>query len=108
MQEEPLFRADPVEIYWKYEGLTDEQRKEYKKLSCWFGIEDQRVPAIFTTNRFVPLKMTQILWDILTRILPDLRLVMAAAVFFLSRPGLTTLVTLIRLALTVGTRIPTN
>jgi hypothetical protein len=55
MTEEPLFRADPVEIYWKYENLTDEQRKEYKTLSCWFGIEDQRVPAIFTTNRFVPL-----------------------------------------------------
>jgi hypothetical protein len=60
MAEEPLFRADPVEIYWKYEALNDEQRKEYRTLSCWFGIEDQRVPAIFTTNRFVFPRMTQI------------------------------------------------
>jgi hypothetical protein len=56
MTEEPLFRADPVEIYWKYEALNDEQRKEYKTLSCWYGIEEQRIPAIFTTNRYVYLE----------------------------------------------------
>ncbi|TVY80446.1 SET domain-containing protein [Lachnellula suecica] len=52
MAEEPLFRAEPVEIYWKYDSLTDEQRQEYRTLSYWLGIEDMKVPARFTTNRF--------------------------------------------------------
>jgi hypothetical protein len=64
MVEEPLFRAEPVQIYWKYEALSDDQKRAYKVLSCWFGIEDHKVPAIFTTNRFVQLRMSQDVWEI--------------------------------------------
>lgn len=53
MAEEPLFRALLVQVFWKYDELSDDQKKEYKTLSCWFGIEDHKVAAIFTTNRFV-------------------------------------------------------
>ncbi|TVY28247.1 SET domain-containing protein [Lachnellula hyalina] len=52
MAEEPLFRTEESQIFWTYDALSDEQKRAYKGLSCWFGIEDHRVPAIFTTNRF--------------------------------------------------------
>ncbi|TVY52135.1 SET domain-containing protein 5 [Lachnellula cervina] len=52
MTEEPLFRTSPVQIFWTYDALSDEQKRAYKQLACWTGVEDHKIPAIFTTNRF--------------------------------------------------------
>ncbi|TVY14729.1 SET domain-containing protein 5 [Lachnellula arida] len=52
MTEAPLFRTPALQIFWTYDALSDEQKRAYKQLACWFGIEDHKIPAIFTTNRF--------------------------------------------------------
>lgn len=93
MAEEPLFRAEPVQIFWKYEALSDEQKKEYKTLSCWYGVEDHKIQAIFTTNRYVKLECLTIDGTLTDRILIGLKPAKVEVVSFSSLLALTTLVT---------------
>jgi hypothetical protein len=51
MSEEPLFRAAYIEVFYKYEALPRDQRKEYRSLFGWKGVSEHPVLAIFKTNR---------------------------------------------------------
>jgi hypothetical protein len=53
MSEEPLFRANYLEVFYKYEALPAEKRDEYRTLFGWKGVSDHHILAIFKTNRYV-------------------------------------------------------
>ncbi|KUJ18770.1 SET domain-containing protein [Mollisia scopiformis] len=52
MSEEPAFRATFGEVFYMYEGLTTEQRVEYRSLHGWSALAHNRILSIFKTNRF--------------------------------------------------------
>ncbi|KAH8669677.1 hypothetical protein BGZ60DRAFT_39437 [Tricladium varicosporioides] len=52
MGEDPLFIAEFMEVYYKFESLTMEQKKEYMTLCDWRGLEKEKILAIFSVNRF--------------------------------------------------------
>lgn len=51
MEEDPLFIAEFMEVYYKFENLTMEQKKEYLTLCDWRGLEREKILAIFSVNR---------------------------------------------------------
>lgn len=51
ISEEPLIRCLFQEVFMAYEELTIPQRKLYKSLYGWKGIESHPILAIFKTNR---------------------------------------------------------
>jgi hypothetical protein len=56
MSEEPLFRAAYIEVFYKYEALSLEEREEYRSLFGWKGVSEYQVLAIFKTNRYVAVE----------------------------------------------------
>lgn len=56
MSEEPLFRAAYIEVFYKYEALSLEEREEYRSLFGWKGVSEYQVLAIFKTNRYVAIE----------------------------------------------------
>ncbi|PMD51111.1 uncharacterized protein K444DRAFT_480926, partial [Hyaloscypha bicolor E] len=41
-----------IEVFYKYEALSLEEREEYRSLFGWKGVSEYQVLAIFKTNRF--------------------------------------------------------
>lgn len=51
MTEEPLLRAMSGDVFFEYERLTAEQRREYRSLYGWAELSNNPIISIFKTNR---------------------------------------------------------
>ncbi|KAG9247558.1 hypothetical protein BJ878DRAFT_396261, partial [Calycina marina] len=52
LKEEPLVLCNLTDIYYEYERLSTEDRKKYRSLHGWRGINSECIMSIFQTNRF--------------------------------------------------------
>lgn len=66
-REKPAFRAIMGEIFHEYEGLTVEQRAEYRSLHGWSAFGNNRIISIFKTNRYILLVSCLLVQNMLTR-----------------------------------------
>jgi len=56
LAEEPLMLANIMEVYHAYDSLTFEERKLFRSLYSWRGVNPEPIMAIFQTNRYIIMR----------------------------------------------------